>query len=145
MIARMNNGMLLSHARRGVFVREGRARSDRLDINGPECSPGGGIKGRIVCATMGCRRENRELVKSRNSLLCCCWRRNGCRVDIDDAERYGSVFREGANSRVRDLMASRSDVLVYPELLEVGRRVGGRGFLFESRAETRDGVQVRCL
>jgi hypothetical protein len=53
-MARMKRGRVLSQVRSGVFVREGRARSERRDIRGPECSPGGGIRGRIVCAAVVC-------------------------------------------------------------------------------------------
>jgi hypothetical protein len=65
-------------------------------------------------------------MKARNSLLCCCGRRNGCRLEIDDAESCERIWREGASSRVRDFMASRLDVLAETDLPEAFQRVGGR-------------------
>lgn len=71
---------------------------------------------------MGCWR-NREVTNGRSSLLWCCGRRSGCRVDIDDAESWESALREGASSRVPDFMALQSEVRSLPGLFEADKRV----------------------
>jgi hypothetical protein len=75
-------------------------------------------------------------VKARSSLLCSCCRRNDCRLEIDDAESCESAWREGASSRVREFMASRSDVLAETDLPEAFQRVGGRS-IASSRGQRR--------
>ena len=100
------SGNVFSHVLSAVFVRDGRARSDRLDIKGPECSPGGGTRGRMVCASAGCERDIGEVVKARKGLSCCCGRGNGCRFDMNDAERCEDGMREEMSSRLRDFIVS---------------------------------------
>ena len=118
------SGNVVSHVLRVVFERDGRARSDRLDINGPECSPGGGTSGRIICAGAGCEREDLEVAKAWNISLCCCGRRKRCRLDIDDAEIWERALRDGASSSIRDFIVpcwgfeGRRNCAVLPERVE---------------------------
>lgn len=97
-MAKTNNGNVFSHVRRAVFVSVGSCRSGLRDMSGPECSPGGGISGRIVWAAEDWDLKNGDAVKVRSNLLYCCGRRNGCRLDIDDDE---NALRDGASIRLR--------------------------------------------
>lgn len=103
----------------------GNARSDRLVRSGPECSPGGGIRGRIVCAACDGALENDDAENGLSIWLDCCRRRNGCRFDIDDDESCSSAWHDGVCNRPRDFMANSSnlsDVLQLRNKLGVGAR-----------------------
>ena len=95
-----NNGNVFSHVRKAVLVSLGSSRSGLRDISGPECSPGGGIRGRMVWVTEDCNLD----CGSRSSLLYC-GRRNGCRLDVDDIVSCDIALREGANIRLRGFIS----------------------------------------